>query len=126
MELHKELYVKEGCTEGWLRHMGFAVNQKENEILFCWQEMLLNKLAEGRDPGEAIKALRNLNVGVTGYFLTNFAEKRSWKNLVAVYERTRTVRQCNIHEEDAEKEWKRRKREWEKTMREISTISIEL
>lgn len=125
MEFHKELYLKEGCTEQWLKHMGFAVNQKESEILFCWQELLLNKLAEGRDPQEAIKALRNLNTGVTDYFLTNFTEKRTYKSLVAVYERTRTVRQCDIHEEDAVKEWKKRKRDWEKLMKEISTISIE-
>ena len=125
MEFHKKLYIKEGCTERWLKHMGFAVSQKESEILFCWQELLLNKLAEKGDSEEAIKFLRNLNTGVTDYFLTNFTEKRSWKNLIAVYERTRTVRQCGIHEEDAIKEWKKRKKEQEKIMKEISMTSIE-
>ena len=125
MELHKELYIKEGCTEKWLKHMGFAVNQKESEIIFCWQELLLNKLAEGSTPEEAIGKLRIFNQGVTDYFLTNFTEKRSYKNLIEVYEMTRTVRKRNIHEEDAVKEWKRRKKEWENLMKEISTMPIE-
>lgn len=124
MELHKELHVKEGCTEQWLKHMGFAINQKESEVLFCWQELLLNKLAEGMTPKDAVDKLRFFNAGVTDYFLTNFTEKRSYKNLVEVYEKTRTVRQCGIHEEDAKKEWKKRKKEWENLEKEISTIQI--
>lgn len=117
--------MKEGCTEEWLKKMGFAVNEKETEIIFCWQELLLNKLAENSTPNDAIDKIRKFNAGVTDYFLTNFTEKRSYRNLIAVYEKTRTVRQCEIHEEEAKKEWKKRKKDWENLMKEISTISTE-
>ncbi len=127
MEIHKILYLKEDETPKWLKEMDFKVTKSQAETIYCWQELLFNKIfeIEGCSEKEALRRLWTFNAGVTDYFLTKFAEKRNYSNLVKVYERTKTVKVCDVHEGDALCERKKREREWKRIMEEISASPID-